>query len=451
MKSWQGRLAEALEKLEIAQRPYLERHWQVRGYPPTIHFNDEDVTPYPRDDVLELYDTVLRAKSHREVAYFNDLRSALDPVRGVLRSHPALQRALGHLAGQDKFLIEIANGTSLTWLTVLVVGLMERAREQAEKGFEQAATELGLLLNKSIASSHRSDPLELSLGYDVLLFFGPQIDRQIDIGPDLIVMPFAAVQDWVDSEWIRDFVPEQVDRRDWRQIGAIVRPFDWKPYLHRMNCPRERPIEKRPNFEQDAMSFLELLAISNQTPFIPFAFIDDCIHRAALLLLGKFRNSGGTQRVGIVGRRHDPFRSPPRLHQNSVRQALGAFDLRHSPSFERLAPVRRRLSESLARDGRFVLDDRILDVSQSIELMFEIKGTKIGKQIQLAMSDLLASDEVHGQEIRKATKKFYDVRSAIVHGPSDEHRKRLMHDRVRVFRSGFNLAQQAYFKLLLEE
>lgn len=113
--------------------------------------------------------------------------------------------------------------------------------------------------------------------------------------------------------------------------------------------------------------------------------------------------------------------------------------------------MRRRLAESRARDGRFLLDDRILDVSQSIELMCEIKGTGIGKKIQSAMIEMLAFDDEHGVAIRKAIKQFYDVRSAIVHGPSDEHRKRLMRERKRVFRSGFNLAQQAYFKLLLEK
>jgi hypothetical protein len=130
----------------------------------------------------------------------------------------------------------------------------------------------------------------------------------------------------------------------------------------------------------------------------------------AFQLLGKLRTRGGMYRAGFVGRKHDPFRNPPKLHRNAIQQALSAFAVRDDPDFIRLAMVRRRLAGSLARDGRFLLDDRILDVSQSIELMCEIKGSGIGKKIQSSMAGLLAADEEHGIAIRKAIKQFYDVR-----------------------------------------
>ncbi len=450
IESWQERLASALCKLEATQAPYLERHWQRNGYPATISFNGQDETPYPSSDVQDLYDAALRSSNPAETDYLKTLRSALDPVRGVLRSHPSIGSALGRMAGNDKFMVEIANGTSLSWLTLLVVGLMERSKELSDKDFETATGELVALLEASRTAKPTAIPNGIGTGYDVLMFFGPKIEKHIEIKPNLLVLPYAELHDWIDPDWIRDFVPEQVDRRDWRQIGAVVRPFKWRPHLHRMNRPGEQEMQIRPSFENDAWSFLELLSVSNQTPIIPFVCINDCIHRAAFLLLGKSRNSGGSQTVGNVGKRHNPFHEPPRLHQNAIEIALSAFELRHKPSFERLAPVRRRLAEALARDGRFLLDDRILDVSQSIELMFEIKGTGIGKKIQSAMCDLLAVDSEHREEVRKATKQFYDVRSAIVHGPSDDYRKRLMQDRGQAFRSGFNLAQQAYFKLLHE-
>jgi hypothetical protein len=348
-------------------------------------------------------------------------------------------------------MIEIANGSSLTWLSVMVVGLMERSNELAKQGFEAAVAEVGSLLDVSMTPSEVDVPGDLDLGYDVFLFFGAQFDQQIEIKSGLIAMPFSSLRDWVDVDWIRDFVPEHVDRRDLRQIGAIVRPFRWRPRLQRMNKSSLGRMQTRPTFEEDALSFMELLAISNQTPITPVVLLNDCIHRVAFQLLGKPHGSGGMYRAGFVSKKHDPFRSPPKLHQSAITQALSAFTVRDGTAFKRLALVRRRLAESLARDGRFLLDDRIIDVSQSIELMCEIKGTGIGKKIQSAMAEMLASDDEHGVAIRKAIKQFYDVRSAIVHGPSDEHRRRLMHDRERVFRSGFNLAQQAYFKLLLEK
>lgn len=450
-ESWRERLVKTLRFLEATQRPYLERHWQTNGYPTKVSYNGQDETPYPSSDLLNLYDSALIASRKEEAAYFAKLRIAFDPVRGVLRSHPALGRALGHIAGNDKFMVETANGASMTWLSMLIVGLMKHSNEMAKQGFEVAVAELSALLDASMRSSAVDIPNDLDLGYDLILFFGPQLEKRIEIQPDLIAMPFSELRDWVDADWIRDFVPEHVDRRDLRQIGAIVCPFRWQTRLRRINQSDGGAMRTRSSFEGDALSFLELLAISNQTPTIPFVLINDCIHRVAMELLGKIWTSGGTYPIGFVGRKHNPFRNPPKLHKAAIQQALSAFDARDTATYGRLTLVRRRLAEALARDGRFLLDDRILDVSQSIELMCEIKGTGIGKKIQSSMASLLASDEEHDAAIRKAIKHFYDVRSAIVHGPSDSHRQGLMRDREPVFRSGFNLAQQAYFKLLLEK
>ena len=450
IKSWRDRLTASLQFLAEVQPPFLEAYWQRHGYPTIVTFNDRDETPYPRDDLLQLYDSSLLATRNQEVKYYRKLRAALDPVRGVLRSHPALGRALGHMAGNDKLMVEIGNSASLTWLSLLVVGLMQRANEFSKLGLENATEELGALLDASMTSSRAEIPRDLNLGYDVLLFSGTKIDKPIEFKPELTVVPFASLEAWVEPSWIRDYLPEHVDRRDWRQIGAVVRPFRWRPRMQRMNQPSSLMMPPKPSFEVEAFSFLELLAVSNQTPIIPFLLVNDCLHRAAFSLLGKSRNPGSKQHVGFVDWRHNPFRKPPELHKNAVRQAVGAFACRESTAFKRLELVRRRLSEALARNGRFSTDDRILDVSQSIELMLEIRANNVGKKFVSELADLLSSDDEHNEAIRKAAKKFYDVRSAIVHGPSDDYRRRLMQDRAKAFRSGFNLAQQAYFKLIFD-
>jgi hypothetical protein len=59
--------------------------------------------------------------------FYDPLREALDPVRAILRSHPSLSEALGMRVGNDEFHVKILNGTSLTWLTQIVAGLLERA------------------------------------------------------------------------------------------------------------------------------------------------------------------------------------------------------------------------------------------------------------------------------------------------------------------------------------
>ena len=67
------------------------------------------------------------------------------------------------------------------------------------------------------------------------------------------------------------------------------------------------------------------------------------------------------------------------------------------------------------------------------------------------MAELLGIDEAHKDDIRTAIKQFYDVRSAIVHGATDARRRRNLEDRQSAFISGFNLTQQALFKMLLND
>lgn len=50
------------------------------------------------------------------------MKAALDPVRGVLRDHPVLARALGKRINVNDVQVGVLNGSSLTSLSALIVG-----------------------------------------------------------------------------------------------------------------------------------------------------------------------------------------------------------------------------------------------------------------------------------------------------------------------------------------
>ncbi|MEP0963752.1 MAG: hypothetical protein ABJG75_18315 [Roseobacter sp.] len=451
LNSWCARLAPSLGHLAKVQEPFLDAYWQASSYPPRMSFNGKDETPFPKDDLAHLYDLARSAPRSIEKKYYKPLREALDPVRGILRSHPTLARALGTHIGDDQFHVRILNGTSLTWLTQIVAGLLERAHDHGDGGFEKVANEIGSVLDLSSTTLEIDVPNGLDLGYDLLLFHGPEIRNHFEIQEGLIVKPAAVLTDYLDREWIRDFVPEEMDRRDWRQIGAVVRPFHWRPVFQSKTDYREERPSWPPRFEDDALMFLEILSIANQTPILPFMLMHGCVHRSAYSLLGLAHSQGGVQPIRQVGRRHDPFRAPPQLQNSSIDLAKQAYSKRRDKEFERLAPIIHRLSEALARLGRFGANDRILDISQSLELMFRPKGGRISQKLQDGMAELLGVDETHKDDIRAAIKQVYDVRSAIVHGATDARRKRNLENRQSAFISGLNLIQQALFKMLLSE
>ena len=451
LDSWCDRLGPALSQLAKVQVPFLEAYWQANSYPTRVSFNGVDETPFPKDDVAYLYDLARMASRSAEMNYYEPLREALEPIRGILRSHPSLARAIGTGVGNDEFHVKILNGTSLTWLTQIVAGLLERAHDHGDDGYKKAANELGSLLDLSSTNLEVDVPNGLNLGYDLLLFHGPEIRNEFEIREGLIVKPAAVLSEYLDREWIRDFVPKEMDRRDWRQIGAVVRPFYWRPAFRRKTDYREERPSWPPRLEDEALRFLEILSIANQTPILPFMLMHGCVHRSAHGLLGLAHSQSGSQPIRQVGRRHDPFRAPPQLQNSSVDLAKQAYNKRSDEEIERLAPVIHRLSEALARSGRFGANDRILDISQSLELMFRPKGGRISQQLQDGMAELLGVDETHKDDIRAAIKQFYDVRSAIVHGATDARHKRKLEGRQSAFISGLNLTQQALFKMLLSD
>ena len=116
--------------------PFLEAYWHASAYPTRVSFNGIDETPFPKDDLAHLYDLARLASRSAAKKYYKPLREALDPVRGILRSHPSLARVLGTRIGNDEFHVKILNGTSLTWLTQIVAGLLERAPGQVLRAEE---------------------------------------------------------------------------------------------------------------------------------------------------------------------------------------------------------------------------------------------------------------------------------------------------------------------------
>lgn len=450
-EGWCERLGHALSQLVSIQEPFLEAYWRANSYPPQVSFNGVDETPFPKQDIVELLDSARKASRPAEEKFYGPLREALASVEVILRSHSSLKKALGSSIEKDAFHIVILSGTSFTWLTRIVAGLLERAHGHGTGGFFKASLELKALLDLSSGGSAIAVPNDLNLGYDILLFHGPEIREEFELQEGLIVKPASALLEYLDRQRLQEYVPDEMKRRDWRQIGAVVRPFHWRPAIRSPSDYRAEHPCWPPRFEDDALAFLGLLSIANQTPIIPFMLTHGCVHRSAHGLLGLAHNQGGSQPILQVGRRHDPFRAPPTLQNSSVELARQAHRRRENDEYKRLEPAIVRLSEALARIGRFTANDRILDVSQSLELMFRPKGRGTSRQLQDGMADLLGVDEGHKNEIRSAIKQFYDVRSAIVHGAIEARHKRKLESRRSSFKSGFNLAQQALFKMLLSD
>ena len=442
-ETWVGRLAQALPGLAEAQQPFLEEYWR---HNPREHVivDGRDVTPFPRDDLCHLYFLARYSSALGGEAYYAPLRAAMDPVRGILRSHPTLALALGRIIGNDEFWVQILGHGHRTSLTDLIAGLMAREDELSEGGFRAAASELDAFLDAARGGDASAVPGGLDIGYDAVVFHGLHLEQEIEIGGGLKMLPFEQARAFVDEKVLADLVPDALRFRDWRPIGAVVRSFRWKPDFRRAGDPREPALEPPGPFARDVLEFLELLAVSHRVPIVCLTAMRECLSRSACRLLGQPHNHGGLQR-GRPVHRFDPFEGAPRPREEALREAVRAFENRESDDYRRLAPVVARLAEALARDGRFAAEDRILDVAIALERMYELGGGEISHKMRTRASWFLGGDAEGRRRVIKSVAEFYGVRSEIVHN----RKRRAPAERYRsAFETGFDIAATTLFRQL---
>ena len=380
-----------------------------------------------------------------EAKQYAPLRKVLNPVRHALLSHPTLERVAvaGRLIGDNHFWMGNPNSGSSIDAIDLIAGLMARAAELPDDGFRTASRELNAFLspiNDKVTCEVLGD---LDEGSDMLLFYGLTIGERIDAVQDMAILPYTDVQRFVDEEFLFDLAPSGARCHDYRAVGALVRPFRWRPEFRR----RARVYDSVPrSFNPTSAGFLDLLAVSHATPVVPLAELSGQIDRVAGRLLGRARQSPGIYQKfkakGLNG-----FAARPHICAGALGDAREVFKNCENDRYRRLAPIIELLAEALARDGRFAMQDKIVDVAKALEGMYDLPKQGVTKALVKQIADLLGTDKASQDRIREDVRKFYNVRSAIVHNRPYETTP-FTND--AVFLTGFDLARQTLFKLLRE-
>lgn len=448
-KDWEGRLASALETLATEQEPILKAHWEANGFPTKYIYNGCDETPFPSEVYNDLYETAAHPERYGHAAQMASLRASLTTVKDILRSHPRLSRALGRTVGIEDFLIGILGGSSGTCLNRLIVGQMARRDALPVDSFRQSIAELNSLLRLSHGGQLFPPASNLDQGYDVELFQGAHIKSCVDLGEGYLLMPFSQLSEYIDAEWIDDVAPDQVRYRDFSCVCAIVHPFRWRPELLPRNTLSSHRIREQPLlFRRYAAEFMDLLSVSLEAPVTWIMTLEGCVSRIASDLLGKIHDKGSYQRGRPVAHRYDRFKQMDVADAQLIECAKRIFANRRETSYPEFAPIIRRLAEALARDGAYAAEDRVLDLAVVFERIFKPRDRGISDFLQDAVADALGSDEISRARLRLDMKHFYDVRSAVIHGPVNEKKKRLRAEMTGAYKNGFEIARQCVWSKL---
>ncbi len=441
---WEKRLAESLLNLSLSQKPYLQRHWQSHGFPAQVSFNGCDETPFPADDLYTVYEDARHSTRFGNAEYFSELRGALDPVRGVLRDHPIIARALGQRIDGDEVQVGILNSTTLTSLSQMIVGQMAQNESGSKDGFLQTASRLNALLLSSKVEPDSSQATDLNTGMDVALFYGLRVPHEIDLGEGYSLIPLTLLKNYVDREWLREVAPEHVEWRRTEAMFAIIHRFAWRPHVRNKHSFEERKYKAlTPLFHRWTEEFSNLLAVALGARTTRVMTFEGCISRVASDLLGQHHGPNSPQKGRPISHLFSSFAKFEEVDVKDIERARSLFSRRAKSDYADFAPAMYRLAEAYSRDGRFAAHDRVLDLAIVFERMFKPGNRQISKTLQHELAELLGKGEEEKSRIKDSVAHFYIVRSAIIHGPLDNRKERLLREIEPAWLAGAKLAREA--------
>ena len=444
---WVDRLAVALRALAKVQGPYLQAYWE-RHTRKQIIVNGRDETPFPLDDLRMVYSGARHSRRFGTESEHAPLSAELDPTRHALLSHPELERVAvaGRNVGENDFWLRIMNRGTSIWAGDLIAGLMARAAELPCEGFRSAAYELNALLSPLGDCEAAAVLGDLNEGFDLMLFYGMTVTERIEMEDGMAILPVTDARRFVEREIVEELAPPGAGFHEWRSVGALGRPFRWRPFFRPRSSLNDPARHLSPAFFADAQTFLDLIALSHSIPVVKLANVTNCIDLSAARLLGQSSYDAGTvwkrAATGFGG-----FSECPELKPAALDEAREAYKNRGSERFRSMAPLVTRLAEALSRDGRVAMHDKVVDVAIALEGMYELPRWKKSRRLEKRVSGFLGTDTDDRRRIAERVAALYEARSEIVH--SDSGKAFPFRDGA-AFVTGFDLARRSLFKLLRE-
>ena len=420
--AWIGRLAAALEDVVAQARPAFPFS------PETPHYGPLD--EYWPNIHRQYRDLATRAKHDPAAAQLfaeSPLWLKSDPVeaRAILREHPLLRPGLIGLSKREGvgFILPTHD-----WFHVDLKSFVSHLAKRAMKdGGEQAAQ---LLHRYLTAGAEANLP-----AYEITLLHGLKLDRRFDLGSQAYLAPY---EDAKATYGLPDEPEKWLNGagRNPRPVStvALVRSLRWGPGVasppddgdftnkFHLACvpkvkycfPGNYEIDLTDRLPDDNKVLVDLLSIATRTPLIShtsFVRVAKWVEELDPNFACGFRNSSAY--LSDVRPKEHQF-CP---HDAATFATLASRWCTYRGKRDVIDIAIRRLAASFARvGGPFSAEDRILDVSIALEIMYGPIKQNLTYQLASRAKRLLGPSTNKRGWISARVKSFYEVRSAIVHG-----------------------------------
>lgn len=359
-------------------------------------------------------------------------------VADVLAKHPALADLLP--TSKHWHLHSLSIGLPMTTeklLSTLTDRLLDTAKST---GIETAVRTLDTLL----AEAERQN----LPGYELTFFRGLRLTDRWDIAPGLYALPYPALQRHLRRrvQRIPDSLVFRIDPNDSQSTTVLVGELRWGPVLvstkgRTLSDPY--PVESVLTYKHNPLLLVALLAVTLNRPLWILSTTQRAVPWVEDFL--NVEGGGGTY-----------FSSPSQLSAHTsqtspdtmevTERAFRDWNSLSARDREDLGLAVSRLSASLSRTDMLAAQDRVLDVSIALEILYRLDHNAITYKLSTRAGWYLGNDFGHRVETRKAISKFYDLRSRIIHGGKSRHPN--AKDERRIREKAFDIARATLLRHL---
>ena len=349
-----------------------------------------------------------------------DVEACRTQVADVLGKHPALADLLP--TSGTWHLHSLALGLPCT-TEKLLSRLIDRLVDTANHaGIENAIRTLDDLLT---SAEERDLP-----GYELTFFRGLKLTRRWDIAPGLYALPFSMLKQQLKRrvQRIPDPLLYRIDPGQEHSVAVLVSDIRWGPVIvstQGRTFTDPYPVETRLVFDHNPLLLVALMAVTLQRPL----WILFNTHRAEPWVEDFLNVEGGGGSV---------FPSPTQLEPQNfseadpeaaeiTERAFRQWDLLPGADRAVLTLAITRLSESLSRTGMLAEQDRVLDISIGLEILYRLDHQEITYKLSTRAGWYLGDDLDDRVETRRAVTKFYGLRSQIIHGANAKRSRKQKH------------------------
>ena len=259
-------------------------------------------------------------------------------------------------------------------------------------------------------------------GYELTFFDGLEVPGRWSLAPGLYVAPYEAARKELSGGLGLKYDPFQLplEPDETKPLTALVGEFRWGLVVGPSAAPSGSTLSEPSSsvitrvFNHDPMLLVELLSATTGLPLAVRAQTRVAAPWVKSLLDLAWEITSHSAWATAL-----EIRPPGRVSADARRASEQAFGKWSSfPDSDRnaLALTAKRLSASLSRRGPLAAQDRVLDISIALEILYRAGPGEIMFKLSSSAGWYLGTDAQERLRIRKVVRDFYSLRSDIAHG-----------------------------------